>query len=245
MFLAGYSGLGSTTRSAIQSIYRQTRPRSEWSLVPRLCAECTSQRTFSRTARQATAAPRRDDGSSSQKKPLRLYRYFGRHPENLHCTICFLSNTKSPRSCAVDVHGQLFLHDTVPKNLTSCFKNAEFLDFFFTRLRPNESPSASEEEVSQLEEDWTDAKAGKLREEEACRLARGQGYQWISPCMGELNFIKAEDTPIVYKDLTEDGESASLAQTLCPKSDLNPHRGAQLGRQPYRAFRSNGAVRPP
>ncbi|KAF9578115.1 hypothetical protein BGW38_006256 [Lunasporangiospora selenospora] len=40
----------------------------------------------------------------------------------------------------IDIHGQLFLQDTRPKNLTSCFKDLRFLDFFYTRLRANTTP---------------------------------------------------------------------------------------------------------
>ncbi|ORX97189.1 hypothetical protein K493DRAFT_314163 [Basidiobolus meristosporus CBS 931.73] len=39
----------------------------------------------------------------------------------------------------IDVHGQLFLEDTKPKNFTTCFKDKRFLDFFFQRLRVNDT----------------------------------------------------------------------------------------------------------
>ncbi|KDN52637.1 hypothetical protein K437DRAFT_254041 [Tilletiaria anomala UBC 951] len=128
------------------------------------------------------------DGTHRDTKPRRLYRY------------------------VIDVHGQLFLHDTVPKNLTSCFKNTEFLDFFFMRLRPNDvdpaeaNPSDAAVQPQQLSHDWTDELAGKLTHRKASALARSQGYQWISPCMGELNFVKSADTPIVYRDISHDGK---------------------------------------
>ncbi|KAF9959072.1 hypothetical protein BGZ70_008981 [Mortierella alpina] len=37
----------------------------------------------------------------------------------------------------IDVHGQVFLQDTHPKNFTSCYKDPKFLDFFIRRIRPN------------------------------------------------------------------------------------------------------------
>ncbi|KAI8597790.1 hypothetical protein EDD21DRAFT_384514 [Dissophora ornata] len=37
----------------------------------------------------------------------------------------------------VDIHGQVFLQDTYPKNFTSCYKDPKFLDFFITRVKPN------------------------------------------------------------------------------------------------------------
>ncbi|KAI9032223.1 UPF0598 protein C8orf82 [Hyaloraphidium curvatum] len=73
----------------------------------------------------------------------------------------------------VDVHGQLFLHETKIKNFTSCFKDPAFLRFFFTRLRacrPGEGPG---------------------------------GWPWVSPCGGERNYVRSEDVPIVYTDLVE------------------------------------------
>ncbi|KAG9324781.1 hypothetical protein KVV02_005372 [Mortierella alpina] len=39
----------------------------------------------------------------------------------------------------IDVHGQVFLQETHPKNFTSCYKDPKFLDFFIRRIRPNET----------------------------------------------------------------------------------------------------------
>ncbi|KAF9913995.1 hypothetical protein BX616_009175 [Lobosporangium transversale] len=44
----------------------------------------------------------------------------------------------------IDVHGQVFLQDTNPKNFTSCYKDPKFLDFFLRRIKPNSSPFFSE-----------------------------------------------------------------------------------------------------
>lgn len=130
----------------------------------------------------------------------------------------------------IDVHGQLFLHDTVPKNLTSCFKNTEFLDFFHTRIRPNPvcsqllaDPSLITRQdiltspASSLAPDWSDvapfngkasSSSSASKEElwhEACGLGSQEGFQWISPCGPELNLIRTQDTPIVFHELSEDG----------------------------------------
>lgn len=135
----------------------------------------------------------------------------------------------------VDVHGQLFLHDTVPKNLTSCFKNTDFLDFFFKRIRPNPASLTSASSYaasgiisrhdvlappsySSLPADWSDNAPynGNIdpnehqssREElyeAACKLGDSEGYEWISPCGPELNLIRTQDTPIVYRELSDDG----------------------------------------
>ena len=118
-------------------------------------------------------------GTTSQRHTPRFYRY------------------------NVDVHGQLFLHDTTPKNLTSCFKNPQFLDFFFARIKPNEH-SQADAGVAQLEEEWTERK--DLTMDHAFQLARLDGYGWVSPCQGEINFVRAESSPIVFRELDEDGE---------------------------------------
>ncbi len=152
-----------------------------------------------------------------------------------------------------------FLHDTVPKNLTSCFKNADFLDFFYARLKPNpvrsraeaerriaqdeselralldrfhSGPSSDRSEPSRsgvrLPEDWSDALSGKLSAQLACALAKSEGYDWISPCMGELNFIRAEDAPIVYKELVLPSSSHSSSSSSSPSSDQEARSGAHL-----------------
>lgn len=122
-----------------------------------------------------------------------------------------------------DVHGQLFLHDTVPKNLTSCFKNPQFLDFFMARLKPNPATvtestghttiSMDEEEAyrraEDQEADWT--LDDDLTEEEAYRIATANGYHWISPCQGELNFVRCHASSIVFRDLVKDETNQELA----------------------------------
>lgn len=151
----------------------------------------------------------------------------------------YLSNdAKGPTSAfrvyryVVDVHGQLFIHDTVPKNLTSCFKNAEFLDFFFKRIRPNpEAVTANVEYLhsgkitrhdilgprpaTDLRTDWSDVapfngtidrRETRSREElycQACKNGNSEGYEWISPCGPELNLVRCQDTPIVYRELVD------------------------------------------
>ncbi|KAI7824625.1 hypothetical protein BC939DRAFT_449634 [Gamsiella multidivaricata] len=37
----------------------------------------------------------------------------------------------------IDIHGQVFLQDTRPKNFVSCYKDPKFLDFFINRIKPN------------------------------------------------------------------------------------------------------------
>ncbi|KAI5694251.1 hypothetical protein M8J75_013522 [Diaphorina citri] len=72
----------------------------------------------------------------------------------------------------------LFLDDARMKNFTSCFKEKKFLVFFFQRLRRNETG---------------------LYEDE---------FPFISPCGRERNFIRCDDTPVVYTHVitTPEGE---------------------------------------
>ncbi|KAG0243447.1 hypothetical protein BGX31_010730 [Mortierella sp. GBA43] len=39
----------------------------------------------------------------------------------------------------IDIHGHIFLQDTTPKNFTSCYKDPRFLDFFVSRIKPNDT----------------------------------------------------------------------------------------------------------
>ncbi|RKP06363.1 hypothetical protein THASP1DRAFT_31815 [Thamnocephalis sphaerospora] len=76
----------------------------------------------------------------------------------------------------VDEHGQLFMHDTYPRNITTCFKDRRFLDFILRRLQHNDTGHAP------------------------------IAYPYLSPCGNEWNFLACADTPIVYQDLAEDGQ---------------------------------------
>lgn len=74
----------------------------------------------------------------------------------------------------IDVHGYLYLEETASKNFTSAFKNKPFLDFFFSRLDINSTSRYKE------------------------------NYPFLSRCGPELNYVRADDAPIVYTDLTPD-----------------------------------------
>uniref|UniRef100_A0A0A9XYJ1 Uncharacterized protein n=3 Tax=Lygus hesperus TaxID=30085 RepID=A0A0A9XYJ1_LYGHE len=86
----------------------------------------------------------------------------------------------------VDHNGMLFLDDARMKNFTSCFKDKEFLIFFFKRIRPNETERYPE-------------------------------FPYISLCGRERNYIRCDDTPLVFthvkqmadlKNQNVDGEDA-------------------------------------
>ncbi|XP_005092095.1 UPF0598 protein CG30010 [Aplysia californica] len=78
----------------------------------------------------------------------------------------------------IDHQGQLFLDDARIKNFTSCFKEKDFLVFFFKRLKENDRGKYSDE------------------------------FPYISPCGRELNFVRCDDTPIVYTHIIGGTESS-------------------------------------
>jgi len=68
----------------------------------------------------------------------------------------------------IDHHGQLFLDDARIKNFTSCFKDKEFLLFFFQRLKLNDTGNYEDE------------------------------FPYLSPCGRERNYVRCDDVPIVF-----------------------------------------------
>ncbi|EGD75175.1 hypothetical protein PTSG_12491 [Salpingoeca rosetta] len=71
----------------------------------------------------------------------------------------------------IDHNGFLFLDDSMMKNFTSCLKDKPFLDFFFKRVEPNTT--------------------GRYEEE----------FPFLSRCGREFNFLRCDDTPLVYHTL--------------------------------------------
>ncbi|XP_059163388.1 UPF0598 protein CG30010-like [Physella acuta] len=73
----------------------------------------------------------------------------------------------------IDHQGQLFLDDAKMKNFTSCFKEKDFLVFFFKRLKRNVD--------------------GKYKDE----------FPYISPCGREHNYVRCDDTPLVFTHIID------------------------------------------
>ncbi|XP_028823715.1 UPF0598 protein C8orf82 homolog [Denticeps clupeoides] len=71
----------------------------------------------------------------------------------------------------VDHQGQLFLDDTKVKNFVTCFKDQEFLVFFFSRLAANAS--------------------GRYQHD----------FPFLSLCGRERNFLRCDDLPVVFTHL--------------------------------------------
>ncbi|KAM7346042.1 UPF0598 protein CG30010 [Cochliomyia hominivorax] len=68
------------------------------------------------------------------------------------------------------------------KNFTSCFKEKKFLKFFFDRVKFNETT--------------------RYREE----------FPYLSPCGRERNFIRCDDTPIVFTHVIENSTGPDKLQ---------------------------------
>lgn len=73
----------------------------------------------------------------------------------------------------IDHQGQLFLDDTKVKNFVTCFKDKQFLVFFFSRLRSNQS--------------------GRYQED----------FPFLSLCGRERNFLRCDDRPVVFTHLLQ------------------------------------------
>ncbi|KAM4549024.1 UPF0598 protein C8orf82 homolog [Odontesthes bonariensis] len=71
----------------------------------------------------------------------------------------------------IDHQGQLFLDDTKVKNFVTCFKDKQFLVFFFSRVRSNLS--------------------GRYEDD----------FPFLSLCGRERNFLRCDDRPVVFTHL--------------------------------------------
>ncbi|XP_015915405.1 UPF0598 protein CG30010 [Parasteatoda tepidariorum] len=77
----------------------------------------------------------------------------------------------------IDHQGMLFLDDAKIKNFTSCFKDKKFLQFFFKRLKVNDT--------------------GKYELD----------FPYYSPCGREKNFVRCDDLPIVFTHIIQESTS--------------------------------------
>ncbi|XP_011189805.2 UPF0598 protein CG30010 [Zeugodacus cucurbitae] len=90
----------------------------------------------------------------------------------------------------IDHEGMLFLDDAKMKNFTSCFKEKQFLKFFFSRVKLNDTK--------------------RYRED----------FPYLSLCGRERNFIRCDDTPIVFTHVLPDDKGGDRL--------LYAHAGEQL-----------------
>ncbi|GAA5926326.1 hypothetical protein JCM3775_000986 [Rhodotorula graminis] len=105
-------------------------------------------------------------------------------------TRCRRSSTSPapPRTYLYDVdwNGQLYLSDSKHRNVATAFRDARFLDTFWTRLRRNDTDDEGQAEARRL---------------------RAGGYEFVSPCQGEMNYLRPDPagSGLVFQAL-EDGE---------------------------------------
>ncbi|KAG9471624.1 hypothetical protein GDO78_013969 [Eleutherodactylus coqui] len=85
----------------------------------------------------------------------------------------------------IDHQGQLFLDDTKVKNFITCFKDKQFLAFFFKRVQRNES--------------------GRYMD----------NFPYISPCGRETNYIRCDDRPVVFTHLLSDESLGAQHLSYC------------------------------
>ncbi|XP_019740515.1 UPF0598 protein C8orf82 homolog [Hippocampus comes] len=89
----------------------------------------------------------------------------------------------------IDHQGQLFLDDTKVKNFVTCFKDKQFLVFFFSRLRLNQS--------------------GRYEDD----------FPFLSPCGRERNFLRCDDRPVVFTHLLQDATGDRDLLSFCGGAD--------------------------
>ncbi|KAJ3301093.1 hypothetical protein HDV03_001351 [Kappamyces sp. JEL0829] len=95
----------------------------------------------------------------------------------------------------IDHQGQLFLHDTIHKNFTSCFKEKDFLDFFLLRVEATPGDSVQSRE-----------------------------WPWRSRCGREFNYIQVEENevPIVYTSLVQENDGDYLTWAGSKRQPFDP-----------------------
>ncbi|WAQ82122.1 hypothetical protein PtA15_2A435 [Puccinia triticina] len=91
----------------------------------------------------------------------------------------------------VDLHGRVYLSEVRSRNFTNCYRDVNFLNILFKKLRKINQGIESDDQSHQID-------PGELHlNQENFK----QGYRWVSKCQGEINYIRSSSTPIVYKTL--------------------------------------------
>lgn len=89
----------------------------------------------------------------------------------------------------IDHQGQLFLDDTKVKNFVTCFKDKDFLVFFFSRLRSNQT--------------------GRYQDD----------FPYLSLCGRERNFLRCDDRPVVFTHLLPGLDGGPELLSYCGGAD--------------------------
>lgn len=124
----------------------------------------------------------------------REYFYYINH-EGMVCNLIYNRQQQCDKNL---IHTfQLFLDDARIKNFTSCFKEKKFLQFFFSRIKANDT--------------------GKYALE----------FPFTSPCGRESNYIRCDDLPIVYTHVIQKNDQLKLSYGYAGESllvDFDPQK---------------------
>jgi hypothetical protein len=82
----------------------------------------------------------------------------------------------------IDLHGRLYLEESMPKNITSSIKDIRFLDFFFSRIKYINTNQIEYMQFYNIP---------------------ANDYPFISICQNEWNFIRPACTPIIFHSLVD------------------------------------------
>jgi hypothetical protein len=82
----------------------------------------------------------------------------------------------------IDLHGRLYLEETMPKNIVTSIKDIRFLDFFFSRIKY----------INELHREFMILQDIPVND-----------YPFISICGNEWNFIRPAATPIVFHSIVD------------------------------------------
>ncbi|CAI79194.1 UPF0598 protein F59C6.12 [Caenorhabditis elegans] len=83
----------------------------------------------------------------------------------------------------VSHNGFLFLDDSRMKNFTAAYKDIQFLNFFYRKIKEN--------------------KTGRYEDT----------FPWVSLCGIERNFLRCDDTPLVYTELDSTEKELRIGQS--------------------------------
>uniref|UniRef100_A0A1I7T8P8 DKNYY family protein n=1 Tax=Caenorhabditis tropicalis TaxID=1561998 RepID=A0A1I7T8P8_9PELO len=83
----------------------------------------------------------------------------------------------------VSHNGFLFLDDSRMKNFTAAYKDVPFLNFFYSKLKENKTKRYQEH------------------------------FPWVSLCGIERNYLRCDDTPLVYTELDPAEKSLRIGQS--------------------------------
>ncbi|KNZ62784.1 hypothetical protein VP01_1223g1 [Puccinia sorghi] len=87
----------------------------------------------------------------------------------------------------IDLNGRVYLSEARSRNFTNCYRDINFLNILIKKLRRNQVDERLE--------------SADPTEFQLAQKNLKEGYKWISRCQGEINYIRASSTPIVYKTL--------------------------------------------